>query len=238
MTSISFLAIKVYKNENETLSATIYRKPSECRNFLHYKLMHPKALKDSIPYSQTLGIKRICSETSEVIKYLKDLEDAFIKTGYQSKIQGHNNERAMSEDQKILLENKEKPSTQRKLALEHYQTLKTLFINIGIFYLSMKNYENFLIRPFIPYRRNTNLHLLIGGNCIFKNTIVCKNTKQPKQSPFNISLNNHRKDAKSQASILVCKYFNIQNHNFQQHPKFTLIEQIKNKQPLKKKEHF
>ena len=81
--------------------------------------MHPNALKDSIPYSQTLGIKRICSETSEVIKYLKDLEDAFIKTGYQSKIQGHNNERAMSVDQKILLENKEKPSTHGKLALVH-----------------------------------------------------------------------------------------------------------------------
>ena len=119
MTSISFLAIKVYKNENGTLSATIYRKPSECHNFLHYKLTHPKALKDSIPYSQTFGIKRICSETWEVIKYLKDLEDAFIKTGYQSKIQGHNNERAMSVDQKILLENKEKPSTQGKLALVH-----------------------------------------------------------------------------------------------------------------------
>ena len=45
--------------------------------------------------------------------------------------------------------------------------------------------------------------------------------------PFNIHLNNHRKDAKSQASILACKHFNEKNHNFQQHAEFTLIQQLK-----------
>ena len=45
------------------------------------------------------------------------------------------------------------------------------------------------------------------------------------EAPFNIHLNNNREDAKSQASILVCNYLNEQNHNFQQHTEFTLIEQ-------------
>ena len=44
---------------------------------MHYKSAHPKALKDSISYNQALLIKRICSETSEVIKNLKDLKDVF-----------------------------------------------------------------------------------------------------------------------------------------------------------------
>ena len=147
-------------------------------------------------------------------------------------------------------------------------------------------------RPFIAYGRNTNLFQLIGGNRIFKNKVVRKNTKQPKQSGncspclsrlnnlcceqvkqtetfqsyrtkkpfqifhnlpcksenllyllqclicqlpcvgksetlFNTRLNNHRKDAKSEALILACKHFNKQNHNFQQHAEFTFIEQIK-----------
>ena len=47
------------------------------------------------------------------------------------------------------------------------------------------------------------------------------------ETPFNIHLNNHRKDAKLGASILTCKHFSEQNHNFQQHAEFTLIEQIK-----------
>ena len=78
---------------------------------MHYKSAHPKALKDSIAYSQALSMKQICSKTSEAIKHLKDLKNAFIKRGYQSKILGHHFERAMSVDWKILLEHKEKPST-------------------------------------------------------------------------------------------------------------------------------
>ena len=50
-TSITFLDTKVYKNENGTPCTTIYSKPSDCRNFLPYKSAHPKALKNSIPYS-------------------------------------------------------------------------------------------------------------------------------------------------------------------------------------------
>ena len=79
-------------------------------------MAYPKALKNSISYSQALHIKLICSETSEVIKHLKDLRDGFTKRAGQSKILDHL-ERDMSADRKMLLENKEKPSTQRKLPL-------------------------------------------------------------------------------------------------------------------------
>ena len=72
-TSITFLDAKVFKNKNGTLCTTIHRKPSGRLNCLHYKSAHPKALKDSLPYSQALCIRRICSETSEAIKHLKDL---------------------------------------------------------------------------------------------------------------------------------------------------------------------
>ena len=110
-TSITFLDAKVFKNKNGTLCTTIHRKPSGRLNCLHYKSAHPKALKDSLPYSQALCIRRICSETSEAIKHLKDLKDAFIIWRYESKILHHHFRRAMSVDRKILLENKEKPST-------------------------------------------------------------------------------------------------------------------------------
>ena len=48
------------------------------------------------------------------------------------------------------------------------------------------------------------------------------------ETPFNIRLNNHWKDTKSQASILEHN-FNEQIYNFQKHAEFTLIEQIKKK---------
>ena len=85
--------------------------------FSHYKLANPKALKDSILYSQALRIKRICSETSKVIKNVKDPKDAFIKKGHHCKIFDHHFKKAMNVAPKILLENKEKLSKQGNLLL-------------------------------------------------------------------------------------------------------------------------
>ena len=44
----------------------------------------------------------------------------------------------------------------------------------------MKIYETFLIKDHsLLIEKNTNLFQLIGGNRIFKNKVVRKNTKQP-----------------------------------------------------------
>ena len=49
---------------------------------------------------------------------MKGLKDAFIKKGYHFQRLDHHSERAMSgADRKILLENKEKPSTQGNVPL-------------------------------------------------------------------------------------------------------------------------
>ena len=65
-----------------------------------------------------MRIKRIYSETSEdFFEHLKNFKDAFIKRDYHSKILDQHLERAMNLDPKILLENKEKPSTQGNLPL-------------------------------------------------------------------------------------------------------------------------
>ena len=52
---------------------------------------------------------------------------------------------------------------------------------------------------------------------------------------FNIHLSNHRKDAKSEKSILAYKHSNEPNHNFQQHAEFTLMEQIREKRTTEKR---
>ena len=70
----------------------------ENRNFFHYILAHPKALKDSIPCSQALRIKGMSLETAKVIKYLNNLKDASIKSGYHFEILDHHFEIAMNVD--------------------------------------------------------------------------------------------------------------------------------------------
>ena len=60
-TQIKFLDVLVYKDHNSMLQTTIYRKQTDRQNYLDARSEHSKLLKDSIPYSQALQIKRICS---------------------------------------------------------------------------------------------------------------------------------------------------------------------------------
>ena len=84
---------------------------------------------------------------------------------------------------KILLENKEKPSTQGNLplVLTCNKTLPNIknIIDKHWYILSINQYlrKVFDKRPLIAYRRNTNLHQRIGGNLIFKNKVARKNNK-------------------------------------------------------------
>ena len=53
-------------------------------------------------------------------------------------------------------------------------------------------------RPFIAYSRKTNLYQLIRGNCIFKNKVKRRNTKEPRQS-------RHCSQCLSRMNSLCCK---------------------------------
>ena len=55
-TKIEFLEVLVYKDHNNILQTTIYRKQTDIQNYLDARSEHPKLLKDSIPHSQALRI--------------------------------------------------------------------------------------------------------------------------------------------------------------------------------------
>ena len=46
------------------------------------------------------------------------------------------------------------------------------------------------------------------------------------EAPFNIRLNNHRKDSKKEDAMLVCPHFQNSNHIFERDTKFILTEQM------------
>ena len=66
------------------------------------------------------------------------------------------------------------------------------------------------------------------------------------ETEFNTRLNNHRKDVNRQNGPQADQHFNLPNHNFNQHARFTLIEQLDNMRidkdlatlRLKKREDF
>ena len=48
------------------------------------------------------------------------------------------------------------------------------------------------------------------------------------ETSFNLRLNNHRKDVKKPDSIMACKHFQKNGHNFNKHAKFIIIDQLTN----------
>ena len=80
-TSIDFLDTTV-DIKNRRIHTSIFKKPTDTPNYLHYKAEHPQTLKNSIPFGQILRIKRICSETQEFLQNCKKMLDKFSERGY------------------------------------------------------------------------------------------------------------------------------------------------------------
>lgn len=62
--TVNFLDVTV-TIEQDKLSTTLYRKPTDRQQYLYYQSDHPRHCKNSIPYSQAHRFKRICSKDAD-----------------------------------------------------------------------------------------------------------------------------------------------------------------------------
>ena len=126
-TSIDFLVTVVYI-KNRRIHTSIFKKPTNTQNYLHYKAEHLRTLKNSIPFGQILRIKRICSEAREFLQNCKKMLDKFSERGYpKTTIQ-----EAFCKSTTFQRENLLKSEYPLLLpTIEHYLTLVLSSINIG-----------------------------------------------------------------------------------------------------------
>ena len=66
-TQVNFLDVSIYKDAHGNIRTGLYTKPTDAHLYLHYTSYHPKHQKNSIPYSQAIRLRRICS-TSELLQ--------------------------------------------------------------------------------------------------------------------------------------------------------------------------
>ena len=101
--SIHFLDTTI-SISNNGLKSDLYSKPTDSHNYLRYDSAHPQRCKDSIPYSQFLRIRRICSDTTDYIKHAKMYEKYFLAKDYpKKKLIKEAAELALSKDRNTLL---------------------------------------------------------------------------------------------------------------------------------------
>jgi hypothetical protein len=78
----NFLDVRVYK-VGDHLETDVYTKPTDTHQFLHYQSCHSRHCKSSLPYSQALRLRRICSEDYILRKRCDELQNYFVDRGYK-----------------------------------------------------------------------------------------------------------------------------------------------------------
>ena len=115
---IAFLDAMLYKDENNNIQTTLYRKPTDQQAFLHAKSEHPRSLKRSIPYSQALRLKTICSTSTEFDKNCAIIKQKFLDRQYKEEVLDEQSKKADRIERKELFTCKEKTTTKTE---PHYQ---------------------------------------------------------------------------------------------------------------------
>ena len=80
-TQIHFLDITITKTTRKLLTP-LYRKEIDRQSYLHRKSEHPETLKRSIPYSQALRLKRVCTTKEDFTEQSIALTKRLVERGY------------------------------------------------------------------------------------------------------------------------------------------------------------
>ena len=96
-TFLAFLNIKV-SVEGNGLCTSVHYKPTDSDSYLLYSSSHSSDVKNSIPYSQFLRLRRLCSEDSDFSLKSEEICEFFNKRGYPASIVEASHHRAQQID--------------------------------------------------------------------------------------------------------------------------------------------
>jgi hypothetical protein len=104
--AVNYLDMKV-KLTNNMIQTDLYSKPTDSHSYLLYDSAHPQRCKDSIPYSQFLRVRRICSLDSDFKTHILELTCHFMVRGYPIKLLQEAADKVKSLDRNDLLKEAE-----------------------------------------------------------------------------------------------------------------------------------
>ncbi|KAK3750140.1 hypothetical protein QZH41_004546 [Actinostola sp. cb2023] len=70
--------------DHDRLQTSVFYKETATHNYLHYNSSHPSHCKRSIPYSQFLRLRRLCSDNNDFLARSTEMKTFFIHRGYLS----------------------------------------------------------------------------------------------------------------------------------------------------------
>ena len=171
---VAFLDTKV-RIQNGNIVTDLYCKPTDSHNYLAYDSSHPQRCKDSIPYSQFLRIRRICSDISDYDVHVVIFAAHFLRRGYPLTLikEAALQARGLNRNELLAIKDKETPpndkvflittfhpqdNTLREIFFENWKQLgrspTTDFIHrkkLMCGYRRPKNLRDILVRAKVPY---------------------------------------------------------------------------------------
>ena len=84
-TSLECLDVKMSVQEGD-ISTSIYYKPTDSHSYLRYDSHHPPKCIDSIPFSQFLRLRRICSSDADFVEKSEEMSEFFYDRGYPTTV--------------------------------------------------------------------------------------------------------------------------------------------------------
>lgn len=81
--SVNLLDMTITLNDDNRIFTTLFQKPTNKHEFVHFKSNYPRRLLKSLPYSCGLRIKRTYSDTEIQVIELEKLMLTFKNRGYQ-----------------------------------------------------------------------------------------------------------------------------------------------------------
>ena len=99
--------------------ATVYvlvcttNRPTDSHSYLLHSSSHPSHVKNSIPYSQFLRLRRLCSDDSDFANKSKEMCQFFEKRGYPASVIQAAHHRAQQIDRQSALQTSQKEKNDR-----------------------------------------------------------------------------------------------------------------------------
>ena len=78
----SLFSISTFLSKTTIQATSVYYKPTDSHSYLLYSSSHPSHVKDPIPYSQFLRLRRLCSDDLDFNSKYDEMSNFFSERGY------------------------------------------------------------------------------------------------------------------------------------------------------------
>ena len=162
--SLSFLDIQLsVQPDSNVLSTSVFYKPTDSHSYLLFSSSHPPATKNSIPYSQFLRLRRICSDDHDFLAQAHHMTAFFTSRSYPADIIREAYNRACATSRAQALTPKPTSDTEDRPVLTmvyhpHNLPVKNILLkNFHILQKDPKLSTVFRKPPLVAYKRDTSL---------------------------------------------------------------------------------